>query len=219
DPEFRQDWANTVGRINRVTSQVAGGSSACSCIQTENHSTQIRFGAPVFEALVNLYYDPTDNILDKVIQTWSVDAEDQAGLDQLKRTHQVNCLKVFDVDDSPVPPHKVSALLKGSLVEVHFFIQHWSIYHNNQPVQHTFNCVINQICVLKQAPPQPSPYKRSIRPYRPRLTAPNPIPTLLMYTDVTPPHTVSTPNPIDSMPNVVASNMSNPLALLPPAVI
>ncbi|KAK0444487.1 hypothetical protein EV421DRAFT_1903112 [Armillaria borealis] len=60
-------------------SQVAGGSSARSCIQTENHSTQIRFGAPVFEAL-----DPINNVLDEVIQTWSVNAEDQAGLDQLK---------------------------------------------------------------------------------------------------------------------------------------
>ncbi|KAK0433837.1 uncharacterized protein EV420DRAFT_1654359 [Desarmillaria tabescens] len=163
DAEFRKDWANTVGRINGATSQVATSTSACSCIQTENHSTQIRFGAPVFEAL-----DPTNSVLNEVIQTWPVEAEDQMGLDQLKQTHHVNCLKVFDTDDSSVPPHKVSALLKGALVEVHFSMRHWSIHHNNQPAQHAFCCTMHQICVLKRAPPPlSSPYKGRSRPYHP----------------------------------------------------
>lgn len=179
--------------------------------------------------------DLTNNVFDKVIQTWSVNAEDQAGLDQLKRTHQVNCLKVFDINDSPVPPHKVSALLKGantflsnksyikcftgSLVEVHFSIRHWSIYRNNQPVQHAFSCMINQICILKWAPPpKPSPYKGSTHPYRPLPTAPTPVPAALMHTNVVTP-TASTPIPIEPIPAVVASDTSDPSTLLPPTEI
>ncbi|KAK0436970.1 uncharacterized protein EV420DRAFT_1652250 [Desarmillaria tabescens] len=110
DLEFHKDWANAVGRINGATLQITGGPFVHNCIQTENVAMQIHFGAPVFEPL-----DPTANILDSIIQTWSVDVKHQAGLDQLKTTHRVNSLKVFDIDKSPVLPQHTSSALKGKV--------------------------------------------------------------------------------------------------------
>ncbi|PBK65551.1 hypothetical protein ARMSODRAFT_978340 [Armillaria solidipes] len=171
DIEFRKDWANAVGRINGATSLIAGGASVRSCIQAENAATQIRFGSSVFEPLFVLKQDVTANMLDNLIQTWPVDTEHQAGLDQLKTTHRVNRLKVFDVDESPVLPQHVASTLKGTLVEVHFTIRHWAIRQNKEPTQHTFSCTMNQICILKRAPPiAPNPYNSVVRPYRPMPT-------------------------------------------------
>ncbi|KAK0456926.1 hypothetical protein EV421DRAFT_1729450 [Armillaria borealis] len=144
DISFRADWVNAVGRINGATSQIASGATIQSCVHTENQSTQIRFGASVFQPL-----DVTANMLDNIIQSWVVDPEHQVGLDQLKKTHQIDCLRVFDVDDKPVPPRDVVLVLKGAMVEVHFSMRHWAIYHNKELAKHVFSCTINQICILK----------------------------------------------------------------------
>ncbi|KAK0439641.1 hypothetical protein EV421DRAFT_1737802 [Armillaria borealis] len=165
DIEFCKDWVNAIGRINGATLLIAGGASVCSCIQAENAATQIRFGSSVFELLFALKQDVMANMLDNLIQTWPVDTEHQAGLDQLKTTHRVNRLKVFNVDESPMLPQHVASTLKGTLVEVHFTIRHWAIRRNKEPTQHTFSCTMNQICILKRAPPiAPNPYNSVIAP-------------------------------------------------------
>ncbi|KAK0469423.1 uncharacterized protein EV420DRAFT_1659747 [Desarmillaria tabescens] len=178
DPAFATDWANAVGRLNSTISQLSGPGSKSenvrSCIQTENHSTQIRFSAPVFEPL-----EPGTTVLDSLIQRWSVDPEHQEALNALKTGFRVTPLRVFDIDDNPVRAENMVGLLKGALAEVHFSIRHWNIQRAGQVPQQSFSCTINQICVLKRAPPPPpSPYKGSSRPYRPVPIQPGPAPLL-----------------------------------------
>lgn len=54
-------------------------------------------------------------MLDNAIQTWVVDPEHQVGLDQLKKTHRIDCLRVFNIDDTPVPPRDVASVLQGKI--------------------------------------------------------------------------------------------------------
>lgn len=95
------------------------------------------------------------------------------------------------------------------MVEVHFAMRHWAIYRNKEPAKHAFSCTINQICVLKWAPPAaPSPYKSASRPYRPAPTTPTrtlttptrtpPIAPLLPAAELQPQQTASTEVAIQS---------------------
>ncbi|KAK0429876.1 hypothetical protein EV421DRAFT_1666044, partial [Armillaria borealis] len=164
DVGFVKDWKNAVGRLNGAISQLSGSGKLRSCIETENHSTQIHFSAPVFEPLDNAQ-EPGTNVLDTIIQKWQVDPEDQEALNALKTSYRVTPLRVFDIDDNPVRAENMASLLKGALAEVHFSIRHWNIQRKGQVPQQSFSCSINQICVLKRAPPPPpSPYKSSSCP-------------------------------------------------------
>ncbi len=58
DISFRADWVNAIGRINEATSQIASGAAVQSCVHTENQSTQIHFGALVFQLLVRHLLSP-----------------------------------------------------------------------------------------------------------------------------------------------------------------
>ncbi|KAK0451449.1 hypothetical protein EV421DRAFT_1731304 [Armillaria borealis] len=123
--------------------------------------------------------EPGTNVLDTVIQKWQVDPEDQEALNALKTSYRVTPLRVFDINDNPVRVENMASLLKGALAEVHFSIHHWNIQRKGQVPQQSFSCSINQICVLKRAPPPPpSPYKSSSRPYRPAPMLPGPVPLL-----------------------------------------
>ena len=77
---------------------------------------------------------------------------------------------VYDETEAFVLPINVTETIKGALVELTFRLKHYYIQDKQYD---TFSATIEQIIVLKRAPPkQPSPYRRGAGPVHLPTTGP-----------------------------------------------
>lgn len=102
--------------------------------------------------------DDEEGRIDEETEKWPVQFDYRDDLEAIKTTHAANPLKVY-MGTQFVEPLDVTKTLEGSLVEVHFTVQHFHLARKTPPV-HSFGAVVEQVLVLKKAITKSSPYKR-----------------------------------------------------------
>lgn len=101
---------------------------------------------------------------DNEISGHPVPMDMRASLSEIKLTHIVLPLAVYDVDGNYVEPENVVGKLKNSLIEVHYELKHWGMRENNVVTSDIFSGIIQQIVILKAAPEAvENVYRKSLR--------------------------------------------------------
>lgn len=95
---------------------------------------------------------------------WPVPADVRADLVDLRLSHKIIELPIYDEHGEFVPASKANAALRDSLVEVHFHLKHYAIRNNGTPKFDTFTAIAQQITILQRAPPRKAnPYRKGLR--------------------------------------------------------
>ncbi|RDB21350.1 hypothetical protein Hypma_011907 [Hypsizygus marmoreus] len=169
DADFGPDWSVAINNLQACQQIVATGNDCRNLIVPEGSEQSIRLSAPVMQS--RAVPIPADGTLDEDTGTWPIPKTHQEAFDDIKRTHQVLPLMVYDMSGKYVLPEEVTSKISGALVEVHFRIKHYFI--NKTQSFNSFTGSIEQIAVLRQAiPKNPSPYRSRNKtgPYRPSST-------------------------------------------------
>ncbi|EMD37980.1 hypothetical protein CERSUDRAFT_72610 [Gelatoporia subvermispora B] len=85
--------------------------------------------------------------------------EAKAAIEELKDTHRVVPIPIYDKEDMLVEPSRYRTVLQGAVVEVHFTIQHWSISKRGKSEGYAFDAFSADVVSIKivKAPPPPTP--------------------------------------------------------------
>ncbi|EDR03105.1 uncharacterized protein LACBIDRAFT_307571 [Laccaria bicolor S238N-H82] len=167
DVDFRSDWDRSITAITTLQGLIATSQDHKFFVLAEGVNSSLRFTAPIF-TLKDPAFDPPGSELDT--NAWPVRANEREALADLVQTHKVLPLMVYDETEAAVLPMNVTETIKGALVELTFRLKHYYIQDKNYD---TFSAAIEQIIVLKRAPPkQPSPYRRGAGPVRLPTTGP-----------------------------------------------
>jgi len=89
------------------------------------------------------------------MDNWPVNPKNNAVMDHIRPTHNVNPIPAYDVDGQLVRPNLYEDVLAGALVELEFTLQHWYIRGNvalGTSPKHQFSADVMRIKVL--SPPK-----------------------------------------------------------------
>lgn len=152
--------------------------------------------------------------MDSLTETWPVTPAHAALLEQIKWTHVALELPVYDTESNLVPPSAVNKALAGALVEITFTFKQVRIKRLEQAAFDSFTATIQQIVILKAAPPRAvNTFRANMRsgPKRPQPDPDSPVPIKKARTDV-----VLTPDTIINADLDAVNNSSlNPTPSLP----
>lgn len=86
--------------------------------------------------------------------TWPSTGGAKSELGRLSLTYRVLPLPVYNISHSLVGPAKVNAVLRNSVVEIHFNLKHYAIRADGVAKFDTYTAFVRQIVVIKEAPPK-----------------------------------------------------------------
>jgi hypothetical protein len=100
------------------------------------------------------------------MQEWIVPSHLDSAFNEIRSTHRLNSLPVFDATGTLVPPTELAERLPGALVQLNFVLKHWYFEKDNRTnIFDSYSARLKQIIILEEAPPAlPDPYAGLFRP-------------------------------------------------------
>jgi hypothetical protein len=119
---------------------------------------------------------PKNLPLNLTISCWHTNSEEaRLALEDIKMTHHVRPLHVYNTMGTRVDPKDYRDVLQGAIVRVHFTLSHWAITDkkdNKATGMDSFTADVANIHVLRPPPPLPYDNKReylAVDPFAPDL--------------------------------------------------